>query len=83
MAGRLKRLTTTQKARCDMLGVLGTVGVVIQMALLSTGFSTKLALLVGLVSCGAWVGHSIKQKDRNLLLTNIIVAGFAVWGLAN
>ena len=66
-----------------MLGLLGTVGVVIQMALISTGFNTKLALLVGLVSCAAWTGHAIKQKDRNLLITNIIVAGFAVWGLAN
>jgi hypothetical protein len=66
-----------------MLGLLGTVGVVIQMALISTGFDTKLALLVGLVSCVAWVGHSIKQGDRNLLITNVIVAGFAVWGLAN
>lgn len=66
-----------------MLGILGTVGVVGQMALISTGYSTKLALLVGLVSCGAWIGHSIKQGDRNLLITNVIVAGFAVWGLAN
>jgi len=66
-----------------MLGLLGTVGVVGQMALISTGYNTKLALLVGLVSCAAWVGHSIKQGDRNLLITNIIVAGFAVWGLAN
>jgi hypothetical protein len=66
-----------------MLGILGTVGVVGQMALISTGYNTKLALLVGLVSCAAWIGHSVKQKDRNLLITNIIVAGFAVWGLAN
>jgi len=66
-----------------MFGIIGTVGVVIQMALISTGFNTKLALLVGLAACAAWAGQAIKQKDRNLLLTNVIVAGFAVWGLAN
>lgn len=66
-----------------MFGIVGTVGVVIQMALISAGYNTKLALLVGLVSCAAWVGQSIKQKDHNVLITNIIVAGFSVWGLAN
>jgi hypothetical protein len=66
-----------------MFGIVGTIGVIIQMALISTGFNTKIAMVIGLISCVAWVGHSIKQQDRNLLITNVIVAGFAVWGLAN
>jgi len=64
-----------------MFGIVGTIGVIIQMALISTGFNTKIAMVIGLISCAAWVAHSIKQGDRNLLITNVIVAGFAVWGI--
>jgi hypothetical protein len=64
-----------------MLGILGTIGVVIQMALLSTGYDVRIAMMIGLASCVAWIGHSIKQHDRSLLVTNVIVAGFATWGI--
>jgi hypothetical protein len=64
-----------------MLGILGTIGVVIQMALLSTGYDVRIAMMIGLASCAAWIGHSIKQHDRSLLITNVIVAGFATWGI--
>ena len=66
-----------------MLGILGTIGVVCQMALLSTGFDVKLALAVGLLACIAWTGHAAKLKDPSLMVTNVIVGGFAIWGLVN
>ena len=64
-----------------MFGIVGTIGVIIQMALISTGFDTKIAMVIGLISCAAWVAHSIKHRDRSLLITNVIVAGFATWGI--
>jgi hypothetical protein len=66
-----------------MFGIIGTIGVVCQMALLSTGYSVKLALICGLVACAAWLGHAMANKDRSLFVTNIVVAGFAVLGLVN
>lgn len=66
-----------------MFGIIGTIGVVCQMALLSTGFSIKLTMGVGLVACAAWIGHAIKQHDNPLLVTNIVVAGFALFGLGS
>lgn len=66
-----------------MFGIIGTISVVCQMALLSTGYSVKLALICGLVACAAWLGHAMANKDRSLFITNVIVAGFAVFGLTN
>jgi hypothetical protein len=66
-----------------MLGIIGTIGVVCQMALLSTGYSVKLALVCGLIACAAWMGHAVKLKDPSLLVTNVVVAGFAIFGIAN
>jgi hypothetical protein len=66
-----------------MFGIIGTIAVVGQMALLSTGFDIKLTLTVSLIACVAWICHALKQKDNSLLATNIIVAGFAVFGLGN
>jgi hypothetical protein len=66
-----------------MFGIIGTIGVVCQMALLSTGYSVKLALICGLVACAAWLGHAMANKDRSLFVTNVVVAGFAVFGLVN
>jgi uncharacterized membrane protein (DUF4010 family) len=66
-----------------MFGIIGTIGVICQMAMLSLGFDTKIALLFGLVACAAWLGHSMINKDRSLFVTNVVVAGFAVFGLVN
>jgi hypothetical protein len=66
-----------------MLGFIATVGVVAQMALLSNQADMRITLSVGLFACAAWIAHAVKQKDRSLLATNVIVAGFAVWGLIN
>lgn len=64
-----------------MLGILGTIGVVSQMAILAVGFDTKIAMLIGLVSCIIWAAHAIKMHDHSLLVTNVMVAGFATWGI--
>lgn len=65
-----------------MFGMIGTLGVIAQMAALSLGYDVRLAMAVGLTACGAWIIHSIRQGDGWLLTTNAVVAGFAAWGLA-
>lgn len=64
-----------------MFGIIGTLGVITQMALLSTGYDPKTAMMIGLASCAAWVGHAFIKRDRALMVTNIVVAGFATWGI--
>ena len=64
-----------------MFGMLGTLGVVAQMAAMSLGYGVQLAMAFGLVACGAWIAHSLKNGDGWLLTTNAVVAGFAAWGL--
>jgi hypothetical protein len=64
-----------------MLGLLGTLGVVAQMAALALGFSASVAMSFGLFACIAWLGHAMKQRDGWLFATNSLVAGFATWGL--
>lgn len=64
-----------------MFGLVGTLGVVAQMAALSLGYDAQLAMMIGLLACVAWIMHSVKQGDNWLLLTNTAVAGFALWGL--
>lgn len=51
------------------------------MALLSLGYDPKIAMLAGLIGCCAWVGHALSKSDHPLLVTNLVVAGFAVWGI--
>lgn len=65
-----------------MFGMIGTLGVVAQMAALSLGYNVQLAMTIGLTACVAWIIHSIKNRDGWLLTTNAVVAGFAAWGLA-
>jgi hypothetical protein len=38
-------------------------------------------MMIGLASCAAWVGHAFIKRDRALMVTNIVVAGFATWGI--
>ena len=65
-----------------MLGLIGTLGVIAQMAAIATGLGVEAAMTIGLFACVAWVAHSIKQRDGWLLMTNIAVGGFALWGLS-
>ena len=64
-----------------MLGFLGTLGVIAQMATMASGFDVKIAMAFGLFACAAWLGHAIKHRDGWLFATNSVVAGFAAWGL--
>lgn len=64
-----------------MLGLIGTLGVIAQMAAMAAGIDVKIAMTFGLFACVAWLGHAIKQRDGWLFATNSIVAGFATWGL--
>lgn len=64
-----------------MLGLIGTLAVVAQMATMAAGIDVKIAMIFGLIACAAWSGHAIKHRDRWLLATNMMVAGFATWGL--
>ena len=65
----------------NMLGIIGTIAVIAQMALLSVGYDPKIAMLAGLIGCCAWVGHALSKSDHPLLVTNLVVAGFGVWGI--
>jgi hypothetical protein len=65
-----------------MFGIIGTVGVVAQMAMLAAQLDTRLAMAVGLVSASCWVMHAISKRDQALFVTNIVVAGFAAWGIS-
>lgn len=64
-----------------MPAILGTCLVVAQMALLSLEFDAKLVMSVGLVASVCWVAHAMRVKDVWLLITNITVGGFAIWGV--
>lgn len=64
-----------------MIGALGTVLVVAQMAALALEFDTRLVMTIGLFAAGCWAIHSIKHQDKWLLITNATVGGFALWGL--
>ena len=64
-----------------MFDLLGTAGVVAQMAMLAFGFSTVYAMAVGLIAAVAWIAHATKRRDAWLLTVNSIVGCFAVYGL--
>ena len=67
--------------RLDMLGMVGTVLVISQMAGLSLGVPAAQLLVVGLISAIVWSIRAISLKDKWLLLTNVAVGGFAIYGL--
>lgn len=64
-----------------MFGIVGTVAVVLQMALLAFGAPIHAALFVGLLGAGCWIFHAIERNDRALLVTNLVVGTFAFVGL--
>jgi len=39
-------------------------------------------MAVGLVSAGCWIMHAVSKRDQALFVTNIVVAGFAAWGIS-
>lgn len=64
-----------------MPAILGTMLVIGQMALLSLEFDARLAMSVGLVAAISWAAHALRTKDVWLLITNVTVGGFAIWGV--
>lgn len=65
-----------------MIGFLATVSVVLQMAFMAFGINTHVVMAVGLLGCVAWIIHSIRNNDMWLLVTNIVIGGFAIYGLS-
>ena len=63
------------------LGPIGTLLVISQMAGLSLGFPATQLLILGLVSAVVWCVRAINLKDKWLFMTNIVVGGFAIFGL--
>lgn len=65
-----------------MFGMFGTIAVIGQMAAMSLGYGVQIAMTIGLFACIAWLGHAIKNNDGWLFATNVIVSGFAIWGIS-
>jgi len=65
-----------------MLGFIGTIGVIAQMALLSLGYAPALAMAAGLIASACWVAYAIIKRDGWLMAVNVSVFGFATYGLA-
>lgn len=65
-----------------MAGYIATFFVVMQMALMANNIPVVNIMMVGLVGCFFWLIHAIKVKDKPLLITNIVVAGFAIYGIS-
>jgi hypothetical protein len=64
-----------------MLGFTGMGLVILQMAMLSNGVDSHIVMSTGLLAAAVWVYYALRCNDKWLLLTNISVGGFAVWGL--
>ena len=64
-----------------MFGIIGTVGVIAQMALLAFGAPIHAALLFGLGAAVCWIFHALERSDKALLVTNLVVGTFAFYGL--
>ena len=64
-----------------MMGALGTVLVIAQMAALSFGFAAEYALTFGFFAACCWIAHAIQKRDQWILYTNTAILGFAGFGL--
>ncbi len=64
-----------------MFGIVGSLLVIGQMALLSLGAPIHVALFLGLGAAGCWIFHALERGDRALLFVNVVVGGFAFVGL--
>ena len=65
----------------QMFGLIGTIGVISQMAMLAFGYAPALAMAIGSVAALAWIAHAIRNRDRWLLTVNASVLMFATYGL--
>ena len=65
-----------------MLGLVATVLVVSQMAMLALGYDPIIAMLIGGLASILWIGYAVRQNDRWILAVNSAVLMFALLGLA-
>jgi len=68
--------------KMNIIGFIGTIGVIAQMALLSLGYAPALAMFTGLLASACWVAYAVNKNDKWLLAVNMSVFGFATYGLA-
>jgi len=64
-----------------MFGIVGSVLVIAQMAIMSAGLPIHLAMLCGLGAAVCWIVHALERQDKALLFVNVAVGGFAFVGL--
>ena len=65
-----------------MLGMVATLLVVSQMAMLAMGYSPIVAMLIGGLASILRIGYAVRQNDRWILAVNSAVLFFAILGLA-
>ena len=65
-----------------MLGLVATVLVVSQMAILAMGYDPIVAMLIGGLASILWIGYAVRQYDRWILAVNSAVLMCALLGLA-
>ena len=65
-----------------MLGLVATLLVVSQMAMLAMGYDPIVAMLIGGLASVLWIGYAVRQNDRWILAVNSAVLFFALLGLA-
>jgi hypothetical protein len=64
-----------------MFGMFGTLGVILQIAVLSFGYDAQLVMVIAVFACTAWLLHAMNNKDKWLFITNLMVLSFAIWGM--
>ena len=64
-----------------MIGYIGTVLVITQMALLSTGYPPQTAMMAGLFGALAFMVHGIRNNDKPIIFVNLAIFGFAFYGV--
>ena len=55
-----------------MLGLVATLLVVSQMALLAMGYDPIVAMLIGGLASILWIGYAVRQNDRWILAVIVV-----------
>lgn len=64
-----------------MFGWIGSFLVIAQMASLSIGLPTHIAILIGAFGATCWIAHAVKRNDKPLLFVNSAVLVTAFVGM--
>lgn len=65
----------------QIFAILGTVGIIIQMALLAIDFDKSIALSIGFAAAICWIVAGLYENNRWLIATNVAVGCFALYGV--